>query len=89
MYTSSTKKFEDSPQCKLNYKIEEDLSKVVHVYGVSVNEFDTIVKVDKKTEEKLNQRDETKSSAKKKRSALKQKIQTTSPILEKPEEPLN
>ena len=54
MYTSSTKKFEDSPQCKLNYKIEEDLSKVVHVYGVSVNEFDTIVKVDKKTEEKLN-----------------------------------
>ena len=53
MYTSSTKKFEDSPQGKLNYKIEEDPSKVVHVYSVSVNEFDTIVKVDKKTEEKL------------------------------------
>lgn len=89
MYTSSTKKFEDSPQGKLNYKIEEDLSKVVHVYGVSVNEFDTIVKVDKKTEEKLQQRDDTKSSCKKKKSAVKHKNIAASPILEKPEEPLN
>ena len=57
--SSASAKFEESPQSKCSYNIEEESQNIVHVYGgnyqaqPSINDFDTIVKVDKKTEEKL------------------------------------
>ena len=88
----SSTNFENSPETKLKYNIVEESNAKVHVYGNSsaaqlsklgpsrVNDFETIVKVDRKTEEKLKKLHSIETSApkSKNKSSSKQDYNTVS-----------